>query len=122
MMFVIDSLRRLCLNRARNKTERAIAEIASAWNEQMRIQNVELVFDSTRHLEQIDHIKISSAQPAYKTTDDMLIEIAQRADNKRKNQHTIIVTSDRALAAQVCFSFAFDHFSLYCIISYLVET
>ncbi|CAF4324352.1 unnamed protein product, partial [Rotaria magnacalcarata] len=39
MMFVVNSLRRLCLNRAGKKTERALAEIASAWNEQMHIPN-----------------------------------------------------------------------------------
>ncbi|CAF1324818.1 unnamed protein product [Adineta steineri] len=97
MMFVIDSLRRLCLNRAGKKTERAIADIAAAWNEHMHIPNVDLIFDSTRQLDQVGSIKVSSAQPSYKTTDDMLIDIAQRTNN----QHTIIVTSDRALAIQL---------------------
>ena len=105
MMFVIDTLRRLCLNRAGKKTERAIAQIADAWNEQMHIPNVDLIFDSTRQLDQIGSIQVSSAQPTYKTTDDMLIEIAQRADNREKNKHTIIVTSDRALAVHVSFDF-----------------
>ncbi len=101
MMFVVDSLRRLCLNRAGKKTERAIAQIAAAWNEQMHIPNVELIFDSTRQLDQIGSIKVSSAQPIYKTTDDMLIEIARRTDNQEKNKHTIVVTSDRGLAVHV---------------------
>jgi len=101
MMFVVDSLRRLCLNRAGKKTERAIAQIAAAWNEQMHIPNVELIFDSTRQLDQIGSIKVSSAQPAYKTTDDMLIEIARQTDNQEKNKHTIVVTSDRGLAVHV---------------------
>jgi len=101
MMFVIDSLRRLCLNRAGQKTERAIGEIASAWNEKMHIPNVDLIFDSTRQLEPIGTVKISSAQPKYKTTDDMLVEIARRPENQGKNKRTIIVTSDRALAALV---------------------
>jgi hypothetical protein len=101
MMFVIDSLRRLCLNRAGQKTERAIGEIASAWNEKMHIPNVDLIFDSTRQLEPIGTVKISSAQPKYRTTDDMLVEIARRPENQGKNKRTIIVTSDRALAALV---------------------
>jgi hypothetical protein len=105
MMFVVDSLRRLCLNRAGQKTERAIGEIASAWNEQVHIPNVELIFDSTRQLDQIGTIKISSAQPKYRTTDDMLIEIARRPENQAKNKRTIIITSDRALAALVSFSY-----------------
>jgi hypothetical protein len=101
MMFVVDSLRRLCLNRAGKKTERAIGEIASAWNEKMQIPNVDLIFDSTRQLDQIGTVKISSAQPKFKTTDDMLLEIARRPENQEKNKRTIIVTSDRALAALV---------------------
>jgi hypothetical protein len=101
MMFVVDSLRRLCLNRARNKTERALGEIASAWNEQMHIPNVELIFDSTRQLDQVGSVKVSSAQPTYRTTDDMLVEMARRPENKEKNKRTIIITSDRALAALV---------------------
>jgi hypothetical protein len=105
MMFVIDSLRQLCLNRAGKKTERAIANIAAAWNEQMHIPNVELIFDSTRQLDQISTVKVSSAQPMYKTTDDMLIEIAQRNENQDKNKRTIVVTSDRALAIHVSFDF-----------------
>ena len=98
MMFVIDSLRRLCLNRAGKKTERAIAQIAAAWNEQMHIANIDLIYDSTRQLDQIGSVKVSSAQPQFKTTDDMLIDIARRSEN---NARTIVVTSDRALAALV---------------------
>jgi hypothetical protein len=101
MMFVVNSLRRLCLNRNGQKTERAIGEIASAWNDKMHIPNVELIFDSTRQLDQIGTVKISSAQPKYRTTDDMLVEIARRPENQGKNKRTIIVTSDRALAALV---------------------
>jgi predicted RNA-binding protein with PIN domain len=41
----------------------------------------------------------------YKTTDDMLIEIAQRNENQDKNKRTIVVTSDRALAIHVSFDF-----------------
>jgi rRNA-processing protein FCF1 len=109
MMFVVDSLRRLCLNRAGKKTERAIAQIATAWNEQMHIPNVDLIFDSTHQLDQIGSVKVSSAQPKYKTTDDMLIEIARRNENHEKNKHTIVVTSDRALAVHVSFIFCFDY-------------
>jgi hypothetical protein len=103
MMFVIDSLRRLCLNRAGQKTERAIGEIASAWNEKMHIPNIDLIFDSTRQLDQIGTVKVSSAQPKYRTTDDMLVELARRPEHQGKNKRTIIVTSDRALAALVSF-------------------
>jgi hypothetical protein len=106
MMFVVDSLRRLCLNRAGKKTERAIAQIAAAWNEQMHIPNIDLIFDSTRQLDQIGSIVVSSAQPQYKTTDDMLIEIARRSENKEKNQRTIVVTSDRALSLHVSVVFS----------------
>ncbi len=102
-MFVVDSLRRLCLNRAGKKTERAIAQIAAAWNEQMHIPNVDLVYDSTHQLDQIGSVIVSSAQPRYKTTDDMLIEIARRSENREKNKQTIVVTSDRALAVHVSF-------------------
>ncbi|CAF1280086.1 unnamed protein product [Rotaria sordida] len=98
MMFVVDSLRRLCLNRAGKKTERALGEIASAWNEQMHIPYIELIFDSTRQLDQIGTVKVTSAQPNYRTTDDMLVDIARQPENREKNKHTIIVTSDRALA------------------------
>ncbi|CAF1188407.1 unnamed protein product [Rotaria sordida] len=98
MMFVIDCIRRLCLNRASKKAERAIAELAAAWNEQMHIPNIELIFDLTHQLEQIQSIKVSSAHPMYKTTDDMLIDIVRRSENQQKNKHTIIVTSDRGLA------------------------
>jgi hypothetical protein len=103
MMFVIDCLRRLCLNRAGKKTERAIGEIASAWNDKMHIPNVDLIYDSTRQLEQIGTVKVFSAQPKYQTTDDMLVEIVRRPENQGKNKRTIIVTSDRALAALVSF-------------------
>ncbi|CAF4548709.1 unnamed protein product, partial [Rotaria sp. Silwood2] len=89
---------RLCLNRAGKKTERALGEIASAWNEQMHIPYVELIFDSTHQLDQIGTVKVSSAQPKYRTTDDMLVEIARQSDHREKNKRTIIVTSDRALA------------------------
>ncbi|CAF4153762.1 unnamed protein product, partial [Adineta steineri] len=98
MMFVVDSLRRLCLNRAGKKTERAIGEVAAAWNQQMHIPNVELIYDSTRQLDQIDTVKVTSAQPKYKTTDDMLVDIVHRPENHEKNKHTIVITSDRALA------------------------
>jgi hypothetical protein len=103
MMFVVDSLRRLCLNRAGKKTERAIGEIASAWNEKMQIPNVDLIFDSTRQLDQIGTVKISSAQPKF--------EIARRPENQEKNKRTIIVTSDRALAALV----SLEYLLLICI-------
>ncbi|CAF1198388.1 unnamed protein product [Rotaria sp. Silwood1] len=99
MMFVVHSLRRLCLNRSGKKTERALGEIASAWNEQMHIPYVELIFDSTHQLDQIGTVKISSAQPKYRTTDDMLVEISRQPENREKNKRTIIVTSDRGLAA-----------------------
>ena len=101
MMFVVDSLRRLCLNRAGQKTERAIGEIASAWQERLHIPRLELVFDSTRQLDPIGNITVSSAQPRYRTTDDMLVETARRPENREKNKRTVIVTSDRALAALV---------------------
>ncbi|CAF3980110.1 unnamed protein product [Adineta steineri] len=98
MMFVVDSLRRLCFNRAGKKTERAIGEVAAAWNQQMHIPNVELIYDSTRQLDQIDTVKVTSAQPTYKTTDDMLVDIVRRPENHEKNKRTIVITSDRALA------------------------
>jgi hypothetical protein len=101
MMFVITSLRRLCLNRAGRKTERAIGEIAAAWNEHMHIGNVQLIFDSTRQLDQIGSIVVNSAQPRYNTTDDRLVDIVRRPENQEKNRHTIVVTSDRALAVLV---------------------
>ena len=101
MMFVVDSLRRLCLNRAGKKTERAIGEIASAWSERLHIPRVELIFDSTRQLDQVGSVIVSSAQPQYRTTDDMLVENARRPENREKNKRTVIVTSDRALAALV---------------------
>jgi len=101
MMFVVNSLRRLCLNHAGEKTERAIGEIASAWNEQMHIPNIELIFDSTRQLDQIGTVKVTSAQPKYKTTDDMLVDIARRPENHEKNKRTIVITSDRTLAVLV---------------------
>jgi len=101
MMFVVNSLRRLCLNHAGEKTEHAIGEIASAWNEQMHIPNIELIFDSTRQLDQIGTVKVTSAQPKYKTTDDMLVDIARRPENHEKNKRTIVITSDRALAVLV---------------------
>ena len=101
MMFVVDSLRRLCLNRAGKKTERALGEIAAAWNEQLRIPHVDLVFDSTKQVGQIGSVMVSSAQPQHRTTDDMLIELARRPENREKNNRTIIVTSDRALATLV---------------------
>lgn len=111
MMFVVNSLRRLCLNRAGHKTERAIGEIASAWNERMRIPHVDLVFDSTRQVDQIGTVKVSSAQPKYRTTDDMLVELARRPENQGKNKRTIVVTSDRALAALVSLSKCFSCYS-----------
>lgn len=101
MMFVVDSLRRLCLNRAGKKTERALAEIASAWNEQMHIPSVDLVFDSTNQLNQVGTVKVSSAHPKYRTTDDMLVDIARKPENRERNKRTIVITSDRALAALV---------------------
>ena len=101
MMFVVDSLRRLCLNRAGKKTERAIGQIAAAWNERLHIPQVDLIFDSTRQVDPIGSVIVSSAGPRYPTTDDMLVEIARRRENQEKNKRTVIVTSDRALAALV---------------------
>ena len=101
MMFVVNSLRRLCLNRAGKKTERALGEIAAAWNEHMHIPNIDLIFDATRQVDQVGSVRVASAQPKYPTTDDMLVELARRPDNHEKNKRTIIVTSDRALAALV---------------------
>ncbi|CAF0721681.1 unnamed protein product [Adineta ricciae] len=101
MMFVVDCLRQLCLNHARHKTERAIGQLAAAWNEQMRIPKVELIFDSTRQVDQIGSVNVTSAHPIYRTTDDMLIDSARRNDHHDKNKHTIIVTSDRDLAVQL---------------------
>ena len=101
MMFVVDSLRRWCLNRQSHKTERALADLASAWNEKMHIPNVELIFDSTRQLQQVGSVIVSSARPTYPTTDQKLIEMARDIKNQEKNKRTIIVTSDRALAASV---------------------
>jgi rRNA-processing protein FCF1 len=101
MMFVVNSLRRLCLNRAGRKTERALGEIASAWNEHMHIPNIDLIFDATRQLDQVGCVRVASAQPKHRTTDDMLVELARRPDQHEKNKRTIIVTSDRALAALV---------------------
>lgn len=110
MMFVVNSLRRLCLNRAGQKTERAIGEIASAWNQRLRIPNLDLIFDSTRQVDPIGTVKVFSAQPKYRTTDDMLVELVRRPENQGKNKRTIIVTSDRALAALVSRS---NYFSLH---------
>ena len=108
MMFVVDSLRRLCLNRAGRKTENAIAQIAFAWNQHIHIPNIDLIFDSTDKIGQIDNnVRVSSAQPRYKTTDDMLIDIARRSENQARNRHTIVVTSDRALSIHVRFDFFF---------------
>ena len=75
-----------CLNRAGHRTERAIGEIASAWNEKMHIPHLDLIFDSTRQLDQVGSVKVSSAQPKYRTTDDMLVEIARRPENQAKEQ------------------------------------
>ncbi|CAF1501804.1 unnamed protein product, partial [Didymodactylos carnosus] len=99
MMFVIDSLRRLCLNRHGKKTEQIIGQIASAWNEKLQIPHVNLIYDSTKQVETIGTVNIQSAQPKYKTTDDMLVDLAKQ--NHGKNEHTIVVTADRALAAQL---------------------
>ncbi|CAF1137373.1 unnamed protein product, partial [Didymodactylos carnosus] len=98
MMFVIDSLRRLCLNRQGKKTENIIGQIASAWNEKLQIPHVNLIYDSTNQVETIGTVNIQSARPKYKTTDDMLIDLAKQ--NHGKNEHTIVVTADRALAVQ----------------------
>ncbi|CAF1274851.1 unnamed protein product [Rotaria sp. Silwood1] len=65
----------------------------------MHIPYVELVFDSTNQLAQIGTVKVSSAQQKYRTIDDMLVEIARQPENREKNKRTIIVTSDRGLAA-----------------------
>jgi hypothetical protein len=104
MMFVVNALRRLCLKRAGHRTERAIGEVAAAWNEQMHIPNIELIFDSTRQLDSIGTVKVSSAQPKYRTTDDMLVDIVRQPENREKNKRTIVVTSDRALAVLVSLS------------------
>lgn len=100
-MFVVDSIRRLCLNEANKRAERAIGEIAAAWNEQMHIPHVELIFDFTDQLEAIGDITVSSVRPKFKSTSAMLIDIIQRS----KNHHTIVVTSDRDLTVHVNNSF-----------------
>lgn len=99
MMFVVDVLRRLCLNREGNRTQRAIGEIAAAWNEQMQIPNVELIFDSTDQTDPIGSVQVKSAKPTYSTTDDMLYDLVRQ--KSAKNRHTVVVTADRALAIQV---------------------
>ncbi|CAF1331018.1 unnamed protein product, partial [Didymodactylos carnosus] len=99
MMFVIDSLRRLCLNRHGKQAEHAIGQIASAWNEKMLIPHINLIYDSTKQLETIGTVIVQSAQPKYKTTDDMLVDLTKQ--NHGRNEHTVVVTSDRALAAQL---------------------
>ena len=66
-----------------------------------------LCIDSTRQLDQIGSVKVSSALPAYKTTDDMLTEIARGKENQEKNKRTIVVTSDRLLASHMTYFFFF---------------
>ena len=99
MMFVVDVLRRLCLKREGNRTQRAIGEIAAAWNEQMHVPHVELIFDSTDQTDPIGSVRVTSAKPTYSTTDDMLLDLVR--DKSAKNRHTVVVTADRALAIQV---------------------
>ena len=99
-MFAVDALRRLCLNREGRRVEQAIAEIADAWNGQLHVPDVQLIFDSTDQVGQMGYsVQMRSAQPTYATTDDMLIDLVRQ--KWTKNAHTIVVTADRALAIQV---------------------
>lgn len=101
MMFVVDSLRKLCLNHASHKTERAIADIAAAWNDHMRIPQLHLIFDSTKQTDPVGSVIVRSARPKYQTTDEMLVDIVRQTDHQPKNRCTVVVTSDRALALSV---------------------
>ncbi|CAF1125705.1 unnamed protein product, partial [Didymodactylos carnosus] len=63
------------------------------------IPHINLIYDSTKQLETIGTVIIQSAQPKYKTTDDMLVDLAKQ--NHNKNERMIIVTADRVSAVQL---------------------
>ena len=113
MLFVIDRLRQMCLNRAKEQAECALAEIAANWNDQMQIPNVHLIFDATDQLDQVRTVQVRSAQPTYSTTDEMILSIVRRTTSQR----TIVVTADRGLAVQVnhchLISFIFSFISFF---------
>jgi len=103
LMFLTNGIRSLTLRKKFRETERAITSVVESFAECVKIDAV-VMFDGTptektKDFQNGSKVQVTSARPAFPTTDEAFIFWAKSNQNIVRN--TLTVTSDRALAGQL---------------------
>jgi len=93
MLFVVAPIRSLVLKRKGKVAEAALEALARKFASALNLEHCTLIFDDTRRTSSQDKsFTVCSARPAYRTSDDALVQIAQQTEVP-----SLYVTSDREL-------------------------
>jgi hypothetical protein len=98
MLFVTSAIRNTCLQSKLRKGESLLQSMAHAWTlATPQLDNCTLIFDDTKTRFAENRFDVISARPNYPTSDDALIDWANKA-TKEEKEAICIFTSDRALS------------------------
>jgi len=93
MLFVMAALRSLVLKKKNLRSaEKLLAALAKKFTQQMKLNKCNLVYDDTNLAISEEHFSVSSARPAFSTTDDAFVDCAVKSTGP-----AMYVTSDRGL-------------------------
>jgi len=93
MLFVVAPIRSLVLKRKGKDAEAALEALARKFAAALNLEHCTLIFDDTRRTSSQDKsFTVCSARPAYRTSDDALVQMAQQTEVP-----SLYVTSDREL-------------------------
>jgi len=103
LMFLSSGLRKLTLQKRFRETERAITAIVESFAKAIKITAI-LMFDGTstdmtKNFPNGSVVKVTSAKPAFPTTDQALVSWGK--SNPSSVGNTLVVTSDRALTGEL---------------------
>lgn len=92
MLFVLAPIRSLVLKRNAKAAEAALEALARRLASALNLEHCTLIFDDTRRTTADDGFTVCSARPAFRTSDDALVQMAQETEIP-----SVYVTSDREL-------------------------
>jgi len=93
MLFVMAALRSLVLKKKNLRSaEKLLAALAKKFTQLMKLNKCNLVYDDTNLAISEEHFSVSSARPAFSTTDDAFVDCAVKS-----TAPAMYVTSDRGL-------------------------
>jgi len=98
-MFIHKQLRSLFLGKKHRENERLLTVIAQKLADHLPGVHFHVIFDNTPQVAKVnDLFEVSSARPNKETSDDQLVEWAEKHATEGSANNTLVITADRALS------------------------